>query len=323
TPQPRGSGALGGLGWIGNPGTGSYVASEPDGASNWFPANDHPGDKATFSFGITTPEGVEAVANGTRTGMETKDGRTTWSWSARDPMATYLATVAIGQYTFFEGEAPGGLPLLSAVADEVVERAGRAAVERALGELPQMVTVLSQRFGPYPFEIYGVIVVAEPLGFALETQTRSIFGDDLWAVPVIQAHELAHQWYGDSVGLEQWEDIWLNEGFATMGEWLWAEGTGGRGGPPLSGGSAYDPPLDPGPDDLFSTSVYQRGGLTLKALREEVGDEQFFEILSTWAADHRLGTATTDEFLELVEQVGGADAAELVRSWLTDPEPPG
>ncbi|MEZ5373532.1 MAG: hypothetical protein R2704_12520 [Microthrixaceae bacterium] len=147
------------------------------------------------------PEGVEAVANGTRTGMETKDSRTTWSWSARDPMATYLATVAIGQYTFFEGEAPGGLPLLSAVADEVVERAGRAAVERALGELPQMVTVLSQRFGPYPFEIYGVIVVAEPLGFALETQTRSIFGDDLWAVPVIQAHELptsgtATRWAG-------------------------------------------------------------------------------------------------------------------------------
>jgi aminopeptidase N len=148
------------------------------------------------------PEGVEAVANGTRTGETTKGGRTTWSWSVRDPMATYLATVAIGQYTFFEGTAPDGLPLLSAVADEVVKQEGKPAIDAVLGQLPQMLTVLSQRFGPYPFETYGIIVVGKPLGFALETQTRSIFGSDMWAEPIYQAHELAHQWYGDSVTIE-------------------------------------------------------------------------------------------------------------------------
>ena len=196
-------------------------------------------------------------------------------------MATSLATVAIGQYTFFEGTAPDGLPLLSAVADEVVKQEGKPAIDAVLGQLPQMLTVLSQRFGPYPFETYGIIVVGKPLGFALETQTRSIFGSDMWAEPIYQAHELAHQWYGDSVTLELWEDIWLNEGFATMGEWLWAEATGGSGGPPLSAGSSLAPPLDPGPDAMFDTSVYVRGGLTLKALRQEVGDTKFFTIMST------------------------------------------
>ncbi|MBK7164046.1 MAG: hypothetical protein IPH81_01785 [Candidatus Microthrix sp.] len=150
TPEPRGSGMLGEVGWIGEPNVGSYVASEPDGASNWFPANDHPSDKATFKFEITTPEGVEAVANGTRTGMTTEGGRTTWTWSPRDPMATYLATVAVGQYTFFEGTALGGIPLLSAVADEVVEAGGKAKVEALLGQLPGMMTLFAGRFGPYP-----------------------------------------------------------------------------------------------------------------------------------------------------------------------------
>ena len=322
TPEPRGSEVLGGLGWLGTPGEGSYVVSEPDGASNWFPANDHPSDKATFGFEITVPEGVEAVANGTRTGETTKGGRTTWSWSVRDPMATYLATVAIGQYTFFEGTAPDGLPLLSAVADEVVKQEGKPAIDAVLGQLPQMLTVLSQRFGPYPFETYGIIVVGKPLGFALETQTRSIFGSDMWAEPIYQAHELAHQWFGDSVTIEAWEDIWLNEGFATMGEWLWAEATGGRGGPPLSAGSSLAPPLDPGPDAMFDTSVYVRGGLTLKALRQEVGDTKFFTIMSTWAADHRLANANTDDFLQLVDEVGGSDAESLVSAWLSEPEPP-
>ncbi|MBK7164045.1 MAG: hypothetical protein IPH81_01780 [Candidatus Microthrix sp.] len=175
---------------------------------------------------------------------------------------------------------------------------------------------------PTPFEIYGILVVDQPLGFALETQTRSLFGSDAWNEPVIQAHELAHQWYGDSVSLEAWEDIWLNEGFATMGEWLWAESDGGTGGPPLSSGSSLDPPLDPGVAGLFGPAVYQRGGLTLKALRDEVGDKAFFAIMTTWATDNALAKATTDDFLNLVERSDGADTRRLVEAWLTDPEPP-
>ncbi|MEZ5381530.1 MAG: M1 family metallopeptidase [Microthrixaceae bacterium] len=322
SPEARSSEVLGGLGWIGTPGEGSYVVSEPDGASNWFPANDHPSDKARFSFAVTVPEGVEAVANGTKTAERTEDGRTTWEWSARDPMTTYLATVAVGQYTFFEGEGPGGIPMLSAVADSVVEGRGRAAVEGVLGQLPQMMTVFQERFGPYPLETYGALVVGEPLGFALETQTRSIFGTDLWADDLIQAHELAHQWFGNSVSLDRWEDIWLNEGFATMAEWFYGEATGGRGGLALEAGSRFEPPLDPGPDDLFNPAVYLRGGLTLKALREQVGDDTFFDIVERWATDHRLGNASTDDFLALVEEVGGAEASRLVSAWLTQPEPP-
>ena len=152
-----------------------------------------------------------------------------------------------------------------------------------------MIDVYDDLFGPYPFVAYGAVVVDEPLGYALETQTLSIFGTDAAASESVIAHELAHQWFGDAVSPATWQDIWLNEGFATYAELLWQEhqGAGGpdrvrRRVPGRVVACSTCPPADPGADELFAASVYDRGALTLYVLDETVGREPFLQILRTW-----------------------------------------
>ena len=184
-----------------------------------------------------------------------------------------------------------------------------------------MITLLDDIYGPYPFEAYGVLVVDEALGFALETQTLTIIGSDIAAEPgradQILLHELAHQWVGDAVSPATWKDIWLNEGFATYAEWLWLERTGRRSAADSArqyeGAPELDPPPgDPGPDELFSGPVYIRGGMTLQALREQVGDDDFFEILRTWVDEHRDSTASTEDFIALAEEISGDELDDAV-----------
>ena len=189
-----------------------------------------------------------------------------------------------------------------------------------------MVELLAEVFGPYPFEVYGVLVVDEELGFALETQTLTIIGSDIASLrreaDIVLLHELSHQWFGNSVSLAGWNDIWLNEGFATYAEWIYSERIGGQSAAELArragqiGGELNLPPGDPGSDELFPTSVYLRGGMTLQALREDVGDDAFFEILRTWAEEHAGATGSTEQFIALAEQVSGHDLAALFDEWL-------
>ena len=172
-----------------------------------------------------------------------------------------------------------------------------------------------------------MLVVDEALGFALETQTMTIIGSDIAAdrgrADQILLHELAHQWVGDAVSPATWKDIWLNEGFATYAEWLWLERTGGPAAADSArryeGAAELDPPPgDPGPDELFSGPVYIRGGMTLQALREQVGDDHFFEILRTWIDEHRDSTASTEDFIALAEEISGDQLDELFQTWLYD-----
>lgn len=303
-----------GLGWV-SEGDTSYVAAEPNAASSWFPGNDHPSDKAVFTFTITVPEGQEAVANGRLVSNTTADGRSTFRWEGSGQMATYLATVAVGQFRFVTEPNEGGIPIEHAVAERFADRA-----PNVLNDTGDMISYFESLFGPYPFDVYGLLVVDQPLSFALETQTRSLFGLDLWESTEIRAHELAHQWFGDSLSPASWNEIWLNEGFAQYAEWLWGEHVGGRSvDDQISGLGGLDlPPGAPGVASLFHPSVYDRGAACLHALRKQIGDTAFFDTLRAWARDYRDRSVTTAEFIALAERVSGQSLDQLFKRWLYD-----
>ncbi|MGH8837351.1 MAG: M1 family metallopeptidase [Actinomycetes bacterium] len=301
---------------------GALAAGQPEAAAFWFPVNDHPTDKATYTFVVTVPSGLVAVANGE---LASHRGNT-WTWTATAPMASYLTTVAIGDFDLRSYRTSSGLRMW----DAVDRRIGTIA-DRSLARQGRIIDFLAGRFGRYPFDTGGAIVDNHPLGFALETQTRPVyesrfFGGGDPGEELILVHEIAHQWFGDSVSVSRWRDIVINEGFATYAEWLWMEEAGYA-----TADQAFDffyrglpadnrfwslRVADPGPDELFNVAVYWRGAMTLHQLREEVGDAAFFDILRRWAAVKAGGNGTLDEFVELAEQVSGQQPDKLFRDWL-------
>lgn len=289
----------------------AYVFAEPDGARTWFPGSDHPSDKATFTIRATVPAGLTAVSNGDLVDTSSSTAGDTFVWEMDDPMATYLATLAVGRYTRHEAAGPDGVELRDYVLD---------AYPAAFTHTGEMLALFSDWFGPYPFSAYGHVIVP---GFpaAMETQTMSMMGAGLIDTAVV-AHELAHQWFGDSVTPATWQDIWLNEGFATFGEILWMEAE--MGAAPARAyarslhGIGLEAIADPGISGLFGAAVYWRGGLTLYALRAEVGDDTMRAILTTYHDRFRHGNASTADFIAVAEEVSGRDLADFFRSWLED-----
>jgi aminopeptidase N len=309
-------------GWV-HDGREVYVASEPDGAAGFFPGNDHPSDKATYAIHVTAPDDLAVVANGVRTKTdEDLVGHTkTWHFDMPDPMATYLVQVGIGNLTIEEGTSPDGVPIRNAFDDDVAD-AGQPHIRTG-----EMIDFYADRFGPYPFAAYGVLVVDDPIGFALETQTLSLFPGGVDEETV--AHELAHQWFGDDVSLADWKDIWLNEGFATYASWLWlAEGSGMDIDERVQreAGMGEDlalPPGEPGsPENLFDASVYYRGAITLHVLRHAMGDDAFFELLRTWVDSYGGRSASSADFEALAGDISGKDLTGLFDAWLRSDELP-
>jgi aminopeptidase N len=305
------------------------VGAEPNGASTWFPSNDHPSDKATYVWRITVPEGVSAVANGRLEWQVTEDGKSTFVWSEDSPMATYLTTVDTGNWVIRTGRTPGGVPEFVA-ADPVLPQPspGVDAVDFFFDTSAEAVDFLSQYFGPYPFSSTGAIADnatynGTPLGFSLETQTKPVYSAVRSTTTI--AHELSHQWFGDSVTPATWDNIWLNEGFATFAEYLWLEHNGTRTAHQSferdyarAATSSFWQIIvaNPQRDTMFASAVYRRGGMTLQALREKIGDDAFFEILKTWTAKYRHGNATTAQFIALSEQISGQDLGAFFQTWL-------
>lgn len=303
---------------------GAFAIGEPQSATTWFPVNDHPRDKALYNIALTVPQNLAALSNGVLEGKTPEGaGFTTWKWRVDSPMAPYLATMVIGDYRVSEG-THDGKPVVTAVANSIP----RGTIDTDLARTAEICDFLASKFGLYPFDAYGGIVIDDDrVRFALETQTRPVYADSFWTrgsnTPVI-AHELSHQWFGDSVSLDTWQHIWLNEGFATYAQWLWMEHEG-ISSPQKEFDARYAdtqspiwnvPPGAPGRDQLFSASVYQRGAMTLHALRQKVGDDNFFEILRTWASEQRDGLATTDKFTALAERVSGQQLDSLFDAWL-------
>lgn len=305
---------------------GVLIEGEPEVAANWFPVNDHPIDKASYTFRVRVPNGYEVVANGLPTGTRTAGGWTTNTWNAATPMASYLATIDVGHWDFNTRTTASGIRIIDAVDPDVAAQANPS-----LAREEEMLAFLATQFGDYPFTTAGAIVDDHPgIFFALETQTRPIYSSIFFESgqgEIVVLHELAHQWFGDSVALTRWKDIWLNEGFATYAEWLWMEHEGMADAPAALFNSIYngippdspfwDLPIgSPGPDHLFDSQVYVRGAMTLQALRVRVGDAKFFEILRTWAATNAGGHGTTAKFIALAEQISGRELNGFFRNWL-------
>jgi aminopeptidase N len=306
-----------GIGWISDQTT-IFVVSEPSGAMNWYPVNNHPTDKATYTFEITVPEPYVVAANGLLK-SETDNGKTkTYLWEATTPMASYLATVNIGMFQVATEKGPNGLPIRNYFPAENLEQ-GKAATKKT----SDMIAYYSDTFGPYPFEAYGILVIPQDLSFALEDQTLSIFGQDMLDELTV-AHELSHQWFGDSITLKSWEDIWLNEGFATYAEALWVEHNDGKKAADQYMRNIYDQimsnhltaPATPRVEDLFGASVYFRGGWVLHALRSQVGDDAFFKILHEYYGRYAGKSASTEDFIAVAGEVSGQELKTFFNAWL-------
>lgn len=296
--------------------------NEPHMAAWWFPANDTPADAAKMDISITVPADNQVIANGRQVSRTVDAGLATTRWKARDPMAPYLAFFAAGHFTISKGRSHG-LPWLVAVSDQL-STADRNAALRLMRKTPAIVSWLSQRLGRYPFETVGGLTTALEPGFALESQTRPTYPmlEDEQTVTVV--HELAHQWFGDSVRLAKWRDVWLNEGFATFLEWYWTET---HGGPPAEehllddyaqlAGSFWHSRVDnPGSAHLWGAPVYERGAMTLQALRTRVGDRVFWRILRGWAATRAGKTGTTAAFEKYAAKVAHQHLAGFFKAWV-------
>jgi aminopeptidase N len=284
-------------------------------------------DKATYAISVDVPNRLKAASNGRLVRKAVGDRRTVWHWHENRPMAPYLPTVSIGRYRMYRTETAAGIPLVTFVD------AGLGKEGRARRELARIVDFMQRRFGKYPMASSGMIVDRIGVDYALETQSRPVLPG--FAPGYLIAHEIAHQWFGNSVTPSDWKDIWLNEGFATYAEWLYDAWRYDEPRTPhrqfrflyrIYGPKAgfWDtPPGNPRTvAKLFSAPVYDRGAMTLQALRERVGDKAFFTILRRWTAQNAHGTVTTRTFIRLAERVSGKQLDRFFHVWLYTPEKP-
>ena len=308
---------------------GAMVVGEPEGSMTWYPVSDHPTDKATYGFEITVPKGKTAVANGLqRRQPTTEDGWTTWYWAAPDEQASYLTTASVGDFTLRASKTRRGLPVVNAV-DEDLTAANAATTKDSLAKQPDMIAFFEDTFTRYPFNSFGAIVDDDSVDYALETQTRPVYSEVADEATV--AHELAHQWFGNSVSPERWQDIWLNEGWATYAEWLWIEESGGPSAQDQFEDVMAIPAddefwgaviADPGPHGLFGAAVYYRGAAALYALRLEIGDKAFSAGTRSWLHRYNDSTATTEDFEAVYEKASGHDLGAFFDEWLRTPSRP-
>ncbi len=289
------------------------------GASTFYPANDDLTDRASFRFRITVDEPFTAVANGDLAKVEDLGTRRAFTWVMPQPMTTWLATVHVNRFKLSQARTASGKP----VRVYTTSGTAQADIDGYL-KATAMINWLEPKIGAYPYASYGSVTVDDPaLYYALETQAMSTFPTGASDEGIV-VHELAHQWFGDSVSVAQWRDLWLAEGFATYIETLWpnrASEADFRAAMKGLYDFAKDRKLGPavvdGPEEIFSNRTYVRGGLTLFALREKVGDKVFFQILKTWANWFKGESTTTTDFIDTAVLVSGdASVRPLLDAWL-------
>jgi aminopeptidase N len=307
---------------------GSYTATPPQGADTWYPCNNTTLDKATFTFTVTVPKDLEVMSNGQLidSRIDERRGTSTWVWNETEPMATYLATVNIGDFTIQRSTTASGVPVINGIQPDQLTPTSQAQLD-GIGDI---IDYFGTLFGPYPFSSVGAIVDVTDAGYQMETQTRPEFTSARGLSAL--AHELAHQWFGDDVAVRRMRDVWLSEGFATFAAWLWTEHTGGA-----TAQSRFDTSYARGASDSFWTNtvfdpgvtnqyqnatVYTRGAMTLQALRTKIGDDAFFRTLKAYQATFGGGTASTDDFISIAERESGQSLDAFFNVWLYQPGKP-
>jgi aminopeptidase N len=331
---------------------GSVTAFQPNIAHLSYPVNDHPADKATYTFHLDMPTGVTAVANGVATGSSSAGGRTVYSYEERSPMASELVQVTVGDIAVIDRGTAAGVALR-----DVASNTNKRIIEPALARTPTHVRWMVDKVGRYPFENYGVLAADQVFFYALETQTLSLHAElffdprfapgvtgQRWFYEPIMVHELAHQWFGDSIAPERWSDVWLNEGHATWYEREWEQETGQIDENGFASFEAFmrdqyakanqyraefGPVALPTHNDLFglfSDNVYGGGALVLYALQQKVGDQAFRAIERAWAQRKRGQSVGTDDFITFASDVSGEDLSDFLSAWVygnTVPPMPG
>ena len=305
--------------------------SEPFGAPTWWPCKDDPADKADSVFlNITVPENLVVASNGLLKAVTpAPDNRHTYSWETRYPISNYLVSLAISNYAefgdWYVSASGDSMPLVYYVYPEHL-----AAAQEDFSVTDEMISAFAEIYGEYPFieEKYGMAIFS--WGGAMEHQTMTSYGSGLitgnHTYDWINAHELAHQWFGDLITMKRWSHIWLNEGFASYSEAMWMES--------LYGENAYHNYLasqDPGffsgslfvtdstnENALFSNTVYDKGSWALHMLRGVLGDSLFFAGIRSYATDSSLvfGNATTEDFRDICEAVSGMDLDWYFDEWV-------
>ncbi|MPY79485.1 MAG: M1 family peptidase [Actinophytocola sp.] len=311
------------VGWLTTPSGGSYALGEPHSASFWYPVNETPRDKATFSLSARVPKGWVAMSIGKQTSQRTKDGWTTYTWEEANPATSHVTTVAIDKFTVDRSRLDDGTPMLSAYAP------GQESKRELEARVGDVIEFLSSKFGPYPQETAGGIYMGDSISFALETQGRPTYAS--WANLNTVVHEYAHQWYGNSVTIESWSDLCLSKCFASYSEWLWAE-------------AKQDTDLDRyyrrqvdlvSDDDSFWASklhemgvgnefdgMYGKSKLAMHALRRKLGDDVFNDVLREWPQEHRHGNASWPEFERFVSARSDVELGEFFDVWFRGDEIP-
>ena len=315
-------------GWFDTPG-GSFVLNEPDAARSWLPSNDHPSDKATWRFTITVAPGLTAVANGVLVEHRAEADGDVWVWQQDDPMATYLVLLLTGDYEILDGSPVGDTSIVNVALRDDVER-----MQPYFDLHDDMIEHFEALFGPYPLTSFGAAFTDSFPSLAMETQGRPLYSrDDFPGVvgpgqELFLAHELAHQWFGNAVSPARWQDIWLNEGFATYGQWMWVDGVDGADLDRTAQNALEIRAMIPGSTampteaELFSFTVYDGGAIVLHALRRVLGDDAFFATLRSWVADNTGMSRTTEDFVAHVEAENPGFDDDFWDAWLYTDRPP-
>lgn len=306
-------------GWV-RIGGGAFVVNEPRGSMGWFPNNNHPSDKATFDFHITVPSTHTALGNGELVSkVDHEDGTSTWNWHMGFPMATYLSTATVGRFDYAKTVstnavgASGNLLEIYDALESALPATQKTAAANVIVRQNEIIQFIADELGvPFPFDSHGIVLHRSSIGFiALEVQTKSHFAV-VPIDPVVLAHEIAHQWYGDSISPATWREIWFNEGWATWWEWYWNNKQNGSPATVerqftatfnLSGQPWNMPPADVPAAQMFSYfPVYLRPGMMIEAYRQIVGHGTFMAFQQALVTEHAYSTISEAQFIALAKR---------------------